>query len=352
MALPPNQQIGDINRRLKLLAQKRPFRAVFQPLPPLELNYFPDALAADLAAMGTDRWQISFRTGIETADLILLTAHGPNNTEAFWRLREANPDALLGLWLWDNHLAYVANLANTLAADFYFPSHHYISRYLANPNSARGGFLPACCAQWDAALIQAAMAKHPATRQPRVLAGYVDYDGAPRTSFLSQIQAAIPDIDVQILPRSDRSRYFGKPHATRLAEWLEYPASLVLPLDRDLSTRLFDGLAAGHVLIAADNIDDLDQVVPPTDQANLPLLKFRAGNIADLQRAAKEALAIATRDGNAGIRRRQEYVLSNHMLAHRVQKMVRTVAATAAGHLHIRFCSGPEHGPGLELRPT
>ena len=351
MSLRPSQQIGDIDRRLALLTQKRPFRAVFHPLTPLELNYFPDALAADLAAVRTDRWEVDFNSGLETADLILVTAHGPNNTETFWRLREANPNALLGLWLWDNHLAYVANLANTLAADFFFPSHHYISRYLSNPSAVRGGTVPACCVQWDTALVRAAMAKPSTHRQPRVYAGYVDYEGTPRADFLQQIRADVPEIDVQIMPRSNRSRYFTKTYAARLDEWLDYPVSLVLPLDRDLSTRFFDGLAAGHVLVVADNIADLDQVIPPADPVNLPVLKCRAGDTADLRRAAKEALTVFAREGEEGIQRRQAYALSKHMLAHRVQKMVRTVAAAATGQLHIRFCNGPECSPGLELRP-
>ena len=351
MALLPSQQIGDINRRLALLAQKRPFRAVFHPLQPLDLDYFPAALAADLAALRTERWEVGFRTGLETADLIIVTAHGRNNTEAFWRLREANPDALLALWMWDNHLSYVGNLGNTLAADFYFPTHHYISGYLLNPCAVRGGAVPLCCAQWDSALVREAMAKPPPVRQPRIYAGYVDYEGTPRGDFLRQMQQEVPEIDVRLLPRSDRSRYFAKSYAARLEEWLEYPASLVLPVDRDLSTRLFDGLVAGHVLVVADNIDDLDAVVPPAEQAALPLFKFRAGDVGDLRRAAQAALAAHAREGEEGIRRRQTYALGKHLLAHRVQKMVRTVAATAAGQLKIRFRSDPENGTGLALRP-
>ncbi|HLP09693.1 MAG TPA: glycosyltransferase [Opitutaceae bacterium] len=351
MAILPAQQIGDIERRLTMLERKRPFRTVFCPLMPIGFEYLPDATAADLAALNTDRWQVDFRSGLETADLILVTAHGPNNTETLWRLREANPDAVLGLWLWDNHMAYVANLANTLAADFYFPTHHYISRYLSNPNSARAGTVPACCAQWDSALVRASLAKPTAVRLPRVYAGYVDYEGTPRAAFLQRIRSEVPEVDVRILPRSDRSRYFSKPHAARLDEWLEYPASLVLPVDHDLSTRLFDGLAAGHVLVVADDIADLDQVVTPAEQAALPLLKFRAGDSADLQRAAQEALAHFARDGEEGVRRRQNYALAKHMLAHRVQKMVRTVAAAATGQLRIRFCNGSDKIPGLELRP-
>lgn len=351
MALRPSQQIDDINRRLALLAQKRPFRAVFQPLQPLDLQYFPDGLSDDLAALSTERWEIGYRSGLETADLILVTSHGRNHTAELWRLREANPDALLGLWLWDNHNSYVANLENTLAADFYFPSHRYISGYLLNPCSVNGSPVPLCCAQWDSALARSVMGRAAASRQPRVYAGYVDYEGTPRGAFMRQMQQQVPEIDVRLLPRHDRSRYFAKTHAARLDEWLEYAASLVLPLERDLSTRLFDGLVAGHVLVVADNIDDLDAVVPPVDQAMLPLVKFRAGDLADLRRAAQDALAAYARDGEEGIRRRQTYALAKHMLAHRVQKMVRTVGAVADGRLHVGFRADEDYGSGLDLRP-
>ncbi len=67
-------------------------------------------------------------------------------------------------------------------------------------------------------------------------------------------------------------------------------------------------------------------------------------------RAAREAIAAHARDGLEGVRRRQGYALAKHLLAPRIQKMVRTVAAVAAGQLRINLRTDPDHGVGLDLR--
>jgi hypothetical protein len=50
------------------------------------------------------------------------------------------------------------------------------------------------------------------------------------------------------------------------------------------------------------------------------------------------------------VRRRQGYALARHLLAPRIQKMVRTVAAVAAGQLRINLRTDRDHGVGLDLR--
>lgn len=75
----------------------------------------------------------------------------------------------------------------------------------------------------------------------------------------------------------------------------------------------------------------------------------RAGDPTDLCGAAQNALVACTRDGEECIRRRQACTPSKHMLAHRLQKMVRAVGTVVDGRLRIG--NGAEEGRCSGLEP-
>ena len=353
MILLPSQRVHEIQQRLSMLAAADVLHATFIPSAETdEMRYFPEELADDLARLDTARLQVHYRSHAATADVILTTAHGANNAEWLWQLREANPRALLAVWLWDNHLAHGQNLATVLPADLYFPSHAYLTSYLVNPCSASAGIIPAACAQWSAAHLRAALARAPGQRQPAVYASFVDYDMTPRRRFLEEAQARIPALAVRFLPRKDRSPYFAQSPARRMEEWLNYTASLVIPVHRDLSTRFFDGLAAGHVVVISDAVTDLDQVVSPAEQAALPVIKFHHDDVDSLREAVELALAAAARDGEAGVQRRQTFVGTKHLLAHRVKKMLLISQLAIEGRLSPAWHREPLEPSGLLLRSS
>ena len=61
-----------------------------------------------------------------------------------------------------------------------------------------------------------------------------------RSEVIKSITENVPEAAVITMPAHDRSRYFLKTSAERFREWLGYKSTLILPLDSDLSTRLFD----------------------------------------------------------------------------------------------------------------
>jgi len=316
------------------------------------VDYFTPSLDAELGEFFADG---PFRYvpphASTTADVVILSAHGSDLSGAVWTLRQSlRPDAVIALWFWDNHLAQLDNLRSALAADFVFPSHAYIAHYLFNPLSVVAGSAPACSAQWTRAEARALIDRHAGReRIHKAIVNYVDYEFSWRSRLLRELAAHCRSAEVMLMPAANRSRYFGMPRAERFAEWLRYKATVILPVDKDLSTRLFDALLAGQVPVVPRLVRDFDRVIAPDVQAELGIVRVEALERAAIENAIAEALGRFDAMGESGIVRRQQFVLQGHMLPHRVREMLETLALIAREELIVPETRAP--GFGLYLVP-
>ena len=283
-------------------------------------------------------WRFSEGDSVsDGVDIVLVITNGLDSSPLIWSLRDRLPDAVFLIWLWDNHLVHFQNLKTVLAADGFFASHAYAHEYLINPQSAYLGHLPACCAQWSSAeLSTGVMESLSRPRSDKFYAAYVDYGFSRRSPFLRQL-AALPEGMTLLMHPDDRTRYFGMSKQDQLREWCSYKTSVVAPLDRDLSTRLFDGLACGQIPLVSDAVADLDIVVSPADQASLPIMRYAEGNPDSLRQAHAAALAHFDAETAEGMLRRHRYVLTRHHLSCRLGAMLRALLEVAGGRLKIEF---------------
>jgi type IV pilus assembly protein PilA len=84
-------------------------------------------------------------------DVVIVTGVGDDCSPALWRIREqVGPQAIIALWLWDNHWAWPQNLRSIMAADLIFVSHGSPDHtgYLRTPVALLAGHIAACSAQW------------------------------------------------------------------------------------------------------------------------------------------------------------------------------------------------------------
>src|SRR5258708_2756533 len=240
MGMWPVERARELERRILALASRPSLRFTFHHTIGEKMPYFPEQLESELASLGGGEFQfVPISQGLATCDVVIISAHGENLKDAIWSAHQSARNALIALWWWDNHVAYVENLQTALAVDFVFPSHLYKSAYLANPASVLASHVPACSAQWtrsEAAQIFASDGHGP--RSSKLLANYVNYEFSPRAAVLARLETEAPAVEVMIMQQLHRSRYFGKSRADRLKEWLGYKTALVLPVDKDLSTRV------------------------------------------------------------------------------------------------------------------
>jgi hypothetical protein len=276
---------------------------------PVTLTNLASAKPADFASPGT---------------LIVLTGHTQGAEPGVLRaLKAAAPTGTVVVWLFDNHHGYLANALTAAAADLCFPAHPMPADYLSPIAPGRiGPVVPLATGQWSRPELAALYARFGAEPRSEALSGhYAFYAQAHRrNSLIAQIMGQWPE--AQITLNNDWSYHSESPE-NRFLRWRRFKTSVCLPVANDLSNRFFDALAAGQVPIVTSDILDLDAVIPAADQASLPVVRLKDYTVSALRAAHEEAVAAFDRDGEAGAERRHRYVVERHMLAHRIQRILR-----------------------------
>ena len=327
--------------------------AVRYTLIPSSDYHFCDDYAADLRGVLDPVFQyIPPRENLTDVDIILLTAHGSDVSHVIWHIRrKLGGDKLVGVWLWDNHLQHEPNLQTAYASDFVFPSHKYVSDYLITPTSIPGGHVPHCCTQWQREQAVACFEQfRNVARSDRLLVNYVDYPFSPRTQLLRVLKSQMPEANVLLMAPNERSRYYGKTRVERFKEWMEHKCTLILPVDRDLSQRVFDALLCGQILLVPNIIADFDEVIPPAIQTELGIIKLQSLQIGVIREAAARAARVFDEMGSGGVEARHRYVLDNHMMVNRIRTMLDRIKSVATGESSVIFDGNSTLRYGLHLK--
>jgi hypothetical protein len=332
----------------------RPSTFVFVPSPETrELNYFQSEFEHELARLKVGSFSCRSQHDTRPADLLICTAHGNDLAPQLWAARhELGPQCMVATWFWDNHVRQLSNLRTALASDFVFASHAYAAGGLLNPVAPLGSHVAACSAQWTREQAMSGFeASTPRPRSDRLLVNYVAYPSANRTPLLQALQAAnAPELDVLLMQPDDRARYFSLTPAARFAEWAQHKAALILPVDKDLSTRLFDALLCGQVpVLVRGSVADLDQVITPADQKALGFVQIDAANVQSIRAGAVQAAQRWDEQGLAGARRRHDYVLGAHMLTSRIELILKCLWALGTGEAAVAHVQG---AGALALQPA
>ena len=334
-------------------AAPKPLKVSFRPSPETDqLAYFYAGLDGELAAMSSDRIHyVPRQHPLGDVDVVLLTAHGSDLAPYLTDLRGQLPaHALIVLWFWDNHVAQVNNLRSAVAADLLIASHAYCAEALFNAVSVVGGACPLCCAQWGATELNSFVRSIDARpRADKLLVNYVDYGFSARTAVLQQLKQEMPEAEMLLMQPDDRSRYFSKPSAQRFEEWLGYKTTLILPVTQDLSTRVFDALAAGLIPIVPRSLRDFDHVIPPNVQSSLGITRVDGLSTQVIRAAWAEATKRFDQMGLEGILTRHRYVVDQHLLPHRVETLVR-ITTTVLDGLAAPEWSAEPYPMGLMLK--
>jgi hypothetical protein len=157
----------------------------------------------------------------------------------------------------------------------------------------------------------------------------------------------MPELELRLMPPGDRTAYFGLEREERFADWASRKVSLIAPVRRDLSMRVFDALLAGQTLVMPADVPDLDVVIPPERQRELGIMRYASFDPAAIGDAYRRALAAFDAGGPEGTRRRHDFVRESHMVEHRVRAIVESLKRLADGSLPVRFGREPEGRAGL-----
>jgi hypothetical protein len=253
-----------------------------------------------------------------TFDVAILCCHVQGEEEAaLFKLRQHGLARLYGVWFWDNHHHHGVNLRVAALADVVFVSHWHERQYLNLPIALAGAHIPAYSNQWSAgAIARYYPAGLPAERRNALFGGFGRYAwAAERNRFIEAVSAACPEHHLTL---GKLDAYFSISAAERLRAWVEHKVQLVVPINRDVSTRVFEALMTGQIPLVPDDVPDLDLVIDPHIQSALPILRYRAGDAESAKAGWQQGVALFDEDGAAGVRRRHEFARDRHSLAARL----------------------------------
>lgn len=258
------------------------------------------------------------------------------------QVRERRLASVIVGWGWDNHHSRKRNLQIAPMTDLFLPAHSYCAPYLMSPHSILGGHMPLGTYQWSRKTSAALFDRHrDRLRDDALHGGYVAWNIAQkRADFVRDMIEGLSGHALRLLGAGGRSRYFGWGPEERWLDWAAHKAGLILPFQKDLSTRFFDSLLTGQVPIVPVWCEDFDKVIDDATAKALPVVRLVEENVAAVQQAWAEAIARYDADGAAGAERRHRYALDNHHLIHRLAPICRQVRALAARDARIEMKTG------------
>lgn len=263
-------------------------------------------------------------------DLLIKLLHLQEDAAEIAAFRAAMPGVPVVGWFWDNHHHLFANYEVAELLDVAVPGHAFARHYLQNDQALEAPAAPLCITQWsrrEAAALWPGLAARP--RQDALYGGFVRYAFAHKRNALIEALIAAGHEAIYVLEEAMIERYFGLSQPERFAEWARYKTSLTLPLEGDLSQRLFDALLAGQVPLVPRDVHDLDAVIPPALQQSLPVIRFDAYDIASVEAAHRAALAAFDRGGAAGALARHRFALEGHSFNTRIGEIVQALRGLA-----------------------
>jgi hypothetical protein len=268
-------------------------------------------------------------------DVVILMVHlRPEERTALEAVsKHFNRPLLIG-WFWDNHHLYMDNIATCRLLDIVIPGHGFAAAYLRSVSAALWPSLPLCVTQWTAEMADGFVGlMTPVIERKRDLyGGFVQYpDARERNARLVDLHESGLFPMIYTIDPISLDRYFGQTSAQRFAEWGEYATSLCLPFDQDLSQRFFDAWLTGQVPVVTADIVDLRELPELSVHQNVDFVIADDASPSAIQAAAERALKLFDNGGDEGALRRHSLVLGNHMMVHRLQKIVSLLRTVAPG---------------------
>ncbi|MFS2013758.1 hypothetical protein ACCD06_28465 [Azospirillum sp. CT11-132] len=324
----PNERLHEIHEKIKFVLSKEKF-SIISLRGMGGLTGAPGGIWHDFE---NDDWNIFDKVilsgNIEKADIIIMNIGGENFEGLRGYLERRGFRGVLCFWLHDNHVAHQANKSSIVEGDMYFSSHYGAEHedYLLNERSIAAPILPACYRNIPLKTVNDIMGRYEDfPRISKAVAPYFLYDPFPRTKFLKEIVRNSSEIVCFYTDSSEREeKYYVKlSEEEKAIRWFSFKSSIVVPLNMDMSIRIFDGLMWGHTVIVPDHLPAFDHVIDPKTAERLGVIRYSMSQgVEAINEAVAKAIYAFDQGGAEAVMERHNFVVSNHLYAHRVRALL------------------------------
>lgn len=279
-------------------------------------------------------------------DFIVIVTHWVDEVQQLLDLRDKITNEKIIAWMWDNHIDAALPFHQRIVSlvDGYFAAHSRNVQLLSSRRAQYLGLLRIPTVQWDRNTAHWLFVNQDGPRSDQLFGRYFAYDEAPDRDFLIlEAAQATRSRALSCLPANDSNRaaYFGRTSADRFGEWARFKCSLALPLNRDVSSRIFDALITGQIPIVPEWTDDLDMYVPRHEQELLPILRLKTPDPDEVARLLKLAIERFDQEGFQGAYRRHLFASLRHSAASALDDLLQRSSASfdVVGGLNRPGCS-------------
>lgn len=245
--------------------------------------------------------------------ILLISNHAPQSGNSvstlvnFYNVSLSLNNTIIVVWDWDNH--HHLHVSSFLAAvsDVYFPTHkaHNFELNYLNDRMFR---MPSAAYQWcDADILQNIDSILHGKRISDVGGRFVKYGLFPgRNKCVEVLSEKCKNIGFL----DDLGRYMAQSSEDKLNDWLKFKCQWIVPTLNDVSTRVFDALVTGNVIIIPERFryDECLSVLHPDD-----CVYYMDADVLDPRPVVERAILKFDKGGAVGVFRRVSFGLSNNL---------------------------------------
>lgn len=230
-------------------------------------------------------------------------------------------------WHWDNHHMFEMNGMLVNSFDYIFPAHSNGSIALHDGTAILGQVVPCCVFQWSVDEAAEYFQKvSEGVRSDNLYGRFNSYPGRVglRDIFLRDVKKSIINNSVDVITYYENG-WLNQSKLDRFEALAKYKIVLCNPIYNDVPARLYDALLVGAIPIIPYGLPDLDIAFNYQNQTSLPVIKYLPDSIVSLQSACREAIQVFNSMGVEGVLKRNSLVVNNHMLIHRIARIINEV---------------------------
>jgi len=244
---------------------------------------------------------------------------GANNLQAlkqFSAFYHYCPNTLFLGWDWDNHFNLHISSIFSAASDIYYPTHLANDYELSNFCNHKY-HLPSSAYQWGRWFLSENIDL--ILRRDRKKDAFGRFKKYGLFGFRNAVVTTLSSKLSEVTLVDELSSYHALTLREKLEEWTRYKCHWIVPTLNDVSTRIFDVLITGGILIVPEKFR-FDPAVRTINE--LDCLFYNDGDILNPENIIARAIKIFDDGGIDGVLRRHRFALDFHNLDSRVKEII------------------------------
>src|SRR5471030_1102831 len=235
------------------------------------------------------------------------------NISAFYHLC---PNTLFIGWDWDNHFNLHISSIFSAASDFYFHP-HLANDYELSKFCTYKYHMPSGAYQWSRSFLTENIDL--IMRPDRISEVFGRFKSYGLFGYRNTVVKTLSNNLKEVSLVEDLSSYHDMDLRRKLEGWTRYKCHWIVPTLNDVSTRIFDVLITGGILIVPEKFR-FDPAVRTINE--LDCLFYNDGDILNPENIIARAIKIFDDGGIDGVLRRHRFALDFHNLDSRVKEII------------------------------